>query len=213
MSHTSCITSLLAAAVVGLGSMPAAEHASSESVLPLIQRVEKLIPRFQQVDERMFRGGQPDRAGFDALRGLGVRTVINLRGEHDERELVEKLGMKYVYVPVELSLFGSGSRMPESAVRKFFEVVDDVEAGPIFVHCRRGADRTGAIVGFYRIARQGWDANRAYREARQIGMQWWFRGLKDQLNDFAKAVRQASEGVVSDPSVPVKLSLTPGLPH
>jgi hypothetical protein len=48
----------------------------------------------------------------------------------------------------------------------------------------RGADRTGALAGFYRIAVQGWDPKRAYDEARDIGMRWWFPKIKKQINKF-----------------------------
>jgi hypothetical protein len=40
-------------------------------------------------------------------------------------------------------------------------------------------------VGFYRIAKHGWDAARAYEEAREIGMRSWYKGLRRQLLEFA----------------------------
>jgi protein tyrosine/serine phosphatase len=60
----------------------------------------------------------------------------------------------------------------------------------VFVHCRRGADRTGALVGFYRIARNGWSAERAYDEARAIGMRSWYTGLRRQIEEFGASVAQ-----------------------
>ena len=47
--------------------------------------------------------------------------------------------------------FGPGGELPRRAVERFFEVIDDPASGPIFVHCQRGADRTGAFVGLYRV--------------------------------------------------------------
>src|SRR5690242_11371061 len=66
------------------------------------------IPNFQQVNERIFRGGQPTQEGFQSLAKLGVKTVVDLRregedGEHSlktEKKLVEAAGMRYVSVPM-----------------------------------------------------------------------------------------------------------------
>lgn len=154
------------------------------------------IERFQRVDDRLYRGAQPDAAGFRYLRDLGVRTIVNLRMEADavktgEQKIVEALGMRYVNLPVEDGNFFTRSRrIPDDVVGKFFEVFDAPDSGPIFVHCHRGADRTGAIVSFYRIARQGWDGVRAYAEAREVGMRSWYQGLKQQIEEFSQHAAQ-----------------------
>jgi len=138
------------------------------------------IPRFQAVTESLFRGGQPTEAGFRFLKQKGIRTVVNLREENDEKALVEELGMKYVHLPA-----SAWDPISGEAVQTFFQVINDPSNHPVFVHCRRGADRTGAMVGFFRIASQGWDGKRAYQEARAMGMRWWYRDLKKQLYEFA----------------------------
>jgi protein tyrosine/serine phosphatase len=149
------------------------------------------IERFQQVDERLYRGAQPTAEAFRRLRDLGVRTVVNLRMEADarktgEQRTVESLGMRYVAIPVEDGNFFTRSRrIPEEAIRDFFATVEDNDRRPVFVHCHRGADRTGALVAFYRIARHGWDNQRALKEAREIGMRSWYHGLHDQIARFS----------------------------
>lgn len=176
---------LVALAAAAFLSPPGAAALAAGGVATGGRTVENVVPRFQQVDERLFRGGQPDRTGFEALRRLGVRTIVNLRSEHDERALVEELGLKYVQIPVPPAPFGVRVRLPDAAVRRFFAVVDDPVSGRVFVHCRRGADRTGVAVGLYRIARQQWEASAAFEEARRIGMRWWYVGFKAQLMDFS----------------------------
>ena len=47
------------------------------------------LPRFQQVSERLFRGGQPREGGINKLRELGINTVINLRGASDSTRAEE----------------------------------------------------------------------------------------------------------------------------
>jgi protein tyrosine/serine phosphatase len=146
------------------------------------------ITRFQQVDAGLYRGGQPDAEGFAALKRLGIRTVVNLRHTADEQRLVESAGLRYVALPTHLRPFGVSGGLSGETVRSFFRLVDDAASGPIFLHCRRGADRTGTLVAMYRIARQGWTPEAAYKEARAIGMRWWHYPVRRQLDDFARAV-------------------------
>ena len=40
----------------------------------------------------------------------------------------------------------------------------------MFIHCKRGSDRTGTVVACYRISKEGWTDERAITEARQYGM-------------------------------------------
>jgi protein tyrosine phosphatase (PTP) superfamily phosphohydrolase (DUF442 family) len=158
------------------------------------------IERFVKVDDRLFRGAQPDLAGFKHLRELGVRTIINLREAKDaerlnERAIVESLGMKYVNIPVkDGNFFTRSRRIPPEAITSFFQAIDASDSGPVFVHCHRGADRTGALVSFYRIERHNWDSVRAYTEARQIGMRSWYKGLQQQIEEFGRQPRVAVVG-------------------
>lgn len=148
-----------------------------------------VIERFSQVDGKLYRGAQPTEEGFRRLRDMGVKVIVNLRLAADavktgEQRIVEGLDMKYVNLPVQDGNFFTRSRtVPEAVMRSFLELVDGAE-GPVFVHCRRGADRTGAVVGMYRVARHGWEGDRAYREARDIGMRSWYTGLRDQILAF-----------------------------
>jgi protein tyrosine/serine phosphatase len=146
------------------------------------------IPRFTVLADGLYRGGQPSSKGFQFLKEKGVKTVINLRAEdNSEAKLVERLGMNYVQIPVSEVL--PWSQIPQAAIAKYFEIINSPANYPIFFHCRRGADRTGALAALYRIALQGWDAKKAYDEARDIGMRWYFSGLKSQIYDFKPPVR------------------------
>jgi tyrosine-protein phosphatase SIW14 len=171
---------LLAAVAASILAQPSNSTPSSDS-----------IPRFCQVSEDLYRGGQPSAAGFEFLKRKGIKTVVNLRLENDEKPIVEGLGMKYVQIPLR-----AWDRIPDEAIQAFFRVLRDPDSRPVFIHCRRGADRAGAMIGFYRIAFQGWSGQEAYDEARALGMRWWYRGLKHQLYQFA------SRGAVSPGTVP-----------
>jgi protein tyrosine/serine phosphatase len=141
------------------------------------------IPRFAALAEGLYRGGQPTKKGFQFLKEAGVKTIINLRAEdNSEQAIVEKLGMKYVSIPIDV--VRPWSQIPAGAIKRYFELLNNPENYPIFFHCRRGADRTGLMAALYRMALQQWEAEKAYREARNVGMHWFYAGLKTQIYQF-----------------------------
>jgi protein-tyrosine phosphatase len=127
------------------------------------------IDNFYQVDEHVYRGAQPTTEGFGYLAKIGVKTVLDLR-EDDERSYreaqdVTSLGMQYVNVPM------TGLTPPtEAEITKILALLEDGTAGAVFVHCMRGADRTGAVIAAYRIDHDHWDNSRALKEAMSFGM-------------------------------------------
>jgi protein tyrosine phosphatase (PTP) superfamily phosphohydrolase (DUF442 family) len=127
------------------------------------------IGNFDQVDQRVYRGAQPTDEGFQYLAKLGVKTIIDLR-EADGRAAAEQravtvAGMKYVNVPM------TGLTPPSDAeMMKILTLMQDASAGPVFVHCKRGADRTGAVIAAYHITVHKWDNSRALKDAKSHGM-------------------------------------------
>lgn len=139
------------------------------------------VSNFHQVDERVYRGAQPTGRGFESLARLGVKTVIDLRpdGEHslaEEKRLVESQGMRYISLPLRKMSAPTGGQ-----IAALLAVLMNGSAAPVFIHCQRGADRTGAIVACYRIAHDHWDNSRALHEARDYGMRWYQLALKSYV--------------------------------
>jgi protein tyrosine/serine phosphatase len=127
------------------------------------------IDNFHQVDEQVYRGAQPTPEGFNYLSKLGIKTVVDLRegGERSRREArrVASLGMHYVNVPM------TGLTPPTRAeITRILVLLESSTAGAVFVHCMRGADRTGAVIAAYRIDHDHWDSDRALKEAMSFGM-------------------------------------------
>jgi uncharacterized protein (TIGR01244 family) len=168
---------------------------TAASVAALAQDAAPRVPvdRLHKVDDRLYRGSQPDAEGFRYLRDLGIKTIVNLREEKDalktgEQQIVESLGMRYVSLPVkDGNFFTWFRRIPNESVKQFLHILQ-TEPGPVYVHCRRGTDRTGAMVAFYRMAASGWDAKRATDEANDAGMRFWYRGLRRQIKEFTAVV-------------------------
>jgi tyrosine-protein phosphatase SIW14 len=127
------------------------------------------VPNFHQVNDHIYRGAQPTPEGFKSLATIGVRTIIDLRSgkelRREEQYIVEKEGMHYVHIPL------AGMAAPsDQQIATAFAVLNDPTAWPVFVHCRRGADRTGTVIACYRIAHDHWENEKALREARMQGM-------------------------------------------
>jgi uncharacterized protein (TIGR01244 family) len=143
----------------------------------------KELPNFHRVNERLYRGGQPRRGGMDRLAQLGIKTVIDLRGDgkraDDEAAEARAAGLRYFNIP--LSNFG---RPADAQVKQILSIINTLENQPVFIHCRRGSDRTGMIIAVFRISSDGWTSERALEEARRHGMGWWAFAMKDYVNDY-----------------------------
>jgi tyrosine-protein phosphatase SIW14 len=141
------------------------------------------VGNFAKVDEHVYRGAQPSDQGFQSLAKLGIVTVIDLRepGERakDEEKVVKAAGMQYISVPMK------GMATPSDAsVIKVLTLLEDRSTGPVFVHCLRGADRTGGIIACYRVEHDHWQNDRAVAEARSMGMSWYQRAIQHYVLNF-----------------------------
>jgi uncharacterized protein (TIGR01244 family) len=148
------------------------------------------LPNFHQVNENLYRGAQPQRGGLKKLSELGIKTVINLRGASEEtleeQAEAETAGMRYFNIPMS----GLG-RPTDEQVERALAVIDARENWPVFVHCQRGADRTGVIIAVYRILRDRWTAEQAIDEAKRFGMAGVQLRKKDYIYDYYKRRRDA----------------------
>ncbi|MGK2856855.1 MAG: fused DSP-PTPase phosphatase/NAD kinase-like protein [Thermoanaerobaculia bacterium] len=102
------------------------------------------------IPEGIYRGGQPTKSEMTYLRGLGVRTILKLNhGRLDEeREQAERLGMSFVSLPLDPTSVGEAASCAEVAAA--VAILSDRSRWPVYVHCSRGRDRTGLVVGAYR---------------------------------------------------------------
>ena len=161
------------------------------------------IRNFYQVDEHVYRGAQPTAEGFRYLAKLGVKTVLDLRepGERsaEEAQLVTALGMHYVNIPM------TGLTAPTAAeTKRILALLEDPKSGGVFVHCMRGADRTGAVIAAYRIEYHHWDNPRALKEAMSCGMSFFQLPRQSYIRNFHPLTIVESTQVASAPGGPVK---------
>jgi tyrosine-protein phosphatase SIW14 len=141
------------------------------------------LPNFHQVNVQIYRGGQPKPGGLQRLKAMGVKTIVNLRGEDDharaEGEEAQKLGLRYYSV----SLPGF-SKPRDEEVQRVLDIINTAENQPVFIHCHHGEDRTGTIIACYRISHDGWNVEQAKNEAKRYGMSWTQVGMKHYIDDY-----------------------------
>ena len=155
------------------------------------------VTNFHEVDEHVYRGGQPNGEGFSGLAKLGIKTVIDLRGERSEQEAVQRAGMRYIRLP------WSGYKAPaESEIITVLGLLSDSSAWPVFVHCRRGADRTGTAIACYRIVHDHWTNQRALEEARSLGMSSLEIAMQHFILHFAPPALEQSATSASAAAIP-----------
>jgi hypothetical protein len=119
--------------------------------------------------------------------------------------------MQYVNVPM------TGLTPPtEAEITKILALLEGSGTGPVFVHCQRGADRTGAVIAAYRIDHDHWDNARALSEAKSLGMSFFQFPRQRYILTFqpraleAKAVARSVEVKVPTTAAPAADSLATG---
>ena len=134
------------------------------------------VPNLAPVSPGIWRGGQPDAAGWSYLRSLGVTNVVKLNAaaEGSDADAV-KLGMRVVAIPLPLDTVEALLKEPKLADIR--AATDAIKPGT-FVHCSHGQDRTGLVVGAYRVWRCGWEKSAAYEEMLKLGFHPSMVGLE-----------------------------------
>lgn len=97
------------------------------------------------------------------LKAMGIKTVINLRAFHTDRDKVAESGLNDVRDGM------TPWHVTEDEVVAFLKTATDTNNTPVFVHCERGADRTGTMCAMYRIVVCGWTKQQAIDEMKNGG--------------------------------------------
>ena len=124
------------------------------------------IKNFGKVNDNYYRGSQPNKSQLAALKAIGVKTVIDLRRDYvpGARQSATDAGMNYFNIPLR-----PGRRATKEQTDYFLRLVNDPANGPVYVHCKGGRHRTGAMTAIYRITHDNWTAEQAYEEMKQYG--------------------------------------------
>ena len=149
------------------------------------------LPNLHQVTTNLYRGGQPTAEGMAQLKAMGVKTVLNLRARHSDLDELLGTGMKNG------QLHMNPWHAEQEEVARFLKTVADTNNLPVFVHCQRGADRTGMMCAVYRVVVGGWSKQEAIREMTQggFGFNSMWKNLVRYVERMDVAALQRQAGV------------------
>jgi rhodanese/phosphatase family protein len=131
----------------------------------------------QSVSPGLYRGRVPKTDDdFAELRRLGIRTILDIRGNTPlaslrERRRSEAHGFTYLHVRMGFRPLrdGTGDRVVAAMADEAYY--------PLYVHCQLDRDRTSAAIAGYRVQVEGWDIPSAEADARSFGIRGYFIGL------------------------------------
>lgn len=154
------------------------------------------IKNFGCVNENYFRGAQPKEGDYQELARMGIKTVIDLQreGEADEQRIVEAAKMKFYRIPMSDKAWPAPEQTAE-----FLKIVNDPANQPVFVHCRGGRHRTGAMTAIYRMTHDDWTADQAFLEMKQYDFEYGYGHgtLKDYVYAYFSRMSRRDATVTS----------------
>ena len=115
------------------------------------------LKNFYRVNADFYRSEQPTRRGFEEVRAIGIKSIINLRHDHSDAALIEGLEFYLVDIPMQ------AWNVSEEDIVKALKAIQTVPK-PVLVHCQYGADRVGVVTAMYRVVIQNWTKEDALAE-------------------------------------------------
>lgn len=117
----------------------------------------KAVDNWYRVSADLYRCAQPSASQMRALEAFGIKSVVNLREYHSDKDETAGTKLQIAQVPV-----GAGDLTYAQLVTAVKALV--AAPKPVVVHCWRGADRTGAVVAAWRVAVDAWQPAEAVEE-------------------------------------------------
>lgn len=148
------------------------------------------VPAYAQVSSNIWRGGQPTEAGWNWLASNGVKRVVKLNMIHNGVEDTEQFA-----VSNGLLVFRCPIPFMEQTIGRPDQIRLDAAVAAIsqegtFVHCTFGKDRTGLVIGMYRVRKEGWSKEAAYSEMIDKGFHPALLGLQEAWDEYAENVAE-----------------------
>lgn len=149
------------------------------------------VPNLHKVSDSLYRSAQPTAEGMTNLVALGVKTVINLRRFHDDKDEIGGLKLTPRHIPI------NTWDVDVAQAREFLETVSNTNAAPVLVHCLHGADRTGSMIAIYRVVKEGWTADEAVKELTEGGYNYHsvWKHLPDYVRKTAEKLKTEETAV------------------
>lgn len=138
------------------------------------------VENLHKVSDKLYRGTQPTKEGMQQLKELGIKTIVNLRSFHSDHGEIGDTGLSYEHI------YMKTWHAEDKEVEHFLKIVTDPNRTPVFVHCQRGADRTGTMCAIYRVAVQDWSKDEAIAEMTKGGFGFYagWQNLIDYIREL-----------------------------
>lgn len=126
------------------------------------------VNNYTRVDATVACAGATPIQALPEIKKGGFVSVINFRMPDEQGADIEeskataaKVGLKYIHLP---------HRTPTPEIAEaFLKAVADPANQPVYIHCA-SANRVGAMWFIKRVKLDGWDLDRAMKEAELIGL-------------------------------------------
>ena len=122
----------------------------------------QFVKNLHKIDECVYRAAQPDTEACKELEDMGVKEILSLRYWTNNKK--ETFGTDLMLHHVEML----ASKCQWDKIVEALLIIKNRQ-GPIVIHCKHGADRTGLIVALYRMVFQDWDKETAIDELENGG--------------------------------------------
>jgi uncharacterized protein (TIGR01244 family) len=126
------------------------------------------VTNYTRVDATVACAGATPVQALPEIKKNGFASVVNFRMATEQGANIDEakataaqLGLKYIHLPFQ-------TPTPEVA-DAFLKAVADRSNQPMYIHCA-SANRVGAMWFIKRVKLDGWDTDRAMKEAETIGL-------------------------------------------
>jgi tyrosine-protein phosphatase SIW14 len=134
------------------------------------------ITNFHQVTSGIFRGARLQDQDYQVLKQYGVRTIINIEDDlsavNKDKNMAIANGFQFKSFPM------NSFKVPsDQLVNSILQELRNPTNFPLYLHCKHGEDRTGLVMGLYRVYDMGWSPKLAFEEMKALGFHKVLYGL------------------------------------
>ena len=162
--------------------------AQETPAVPLPEGVKELhapgIHNFFQLTPGIYSGSGPEGdEAFEALKKLGIKTIVTVDGAKPDVEAARRYGLRYVHLP------HGYDGIPATTAQQLAKSAAELP-GPIFVHCHHGKHRGPAAAAVMCETVAQWTPEKSAQWLKAAGTSPSYAGLYDSVRDFRPPTKE-----------------------